>query len=865
MYNSIFALCLLSILNFNVSFKKTADATPIVKQDSKTQIVVDKNDYKGVHIAAEALVADILAVTGKTAALTNEAAQADSNTIPVIVGTLGKSASIDRLVKEGCINISDLKGKWESFVIATVPNPSGSGNAVAIAGSDKRGTIYGIYELSRAMGVSPWYWWADVPTAHHDDVYLNDKYFASGEPAVKYRGIFINDENPCMQTWAREKFGNMNGDMYKHVYELLLRLRANLLWPGMWGAFPEDEPDNSRLYRPDGSYEGNCFNEDDLENPAIADRYGIVIGTSHHEQFQRSQQEWFRHRQDYGNGEWNYKTNRDGVRRFWRDGMEHTKNYESIITMGMRGDDDKPMVDQGSAEENFRTLGQIIKDQRKIIADVTKKPASKTPQVWTLYSEQLDYFDDGLDVPDDIIIVLCDDNYGDVRRLPSAPRKGGYGMYYHVSYYGAPRAQKWLNMSQIQQHWEQLQATYDYGVDKLWILNVGDIKPHEFPTTFFMDMAWNPKAFNADNLFDYTKDFYSGIFGNDRGAEIADILDTHNKYTAYINAELLNPRTYNLASGEYERVTNEYLALEGRALRQMLTLPKEMHDAYWQLVLYPVSAMANLYQMYYSAAKNSALAQNNDPEANIWAEKVQACFERDSLLSHYYNHEMSNGKWNHMMDQKHIGFRSWHTPKQQTPPRVTLVNAASDKDQWVFSPLNKVCAIEAEHTYNRIDPAEDTKWTIVPNLGRTLSTIALMPYNKPVGGGALEYCVEIPEQELVNEVTVHVVLRSTMPFVKGGHGYRLSMNGGKAEEVYYNQDMNWKNVYNRMYPAAADRAIETICKLPLEKTSDNKYILRFEPLAPGVALEKIVVDLGGYAPSRLFGNESPHKRVNNVK
>ncbi len=820
-----------------VQYQKTADSQLRLTGTADT-ILYDANDWEGVKIAVRNLRNDLKAVTGSPCA-------------PILVATVGKS-EIALQYKE---QSKQLKGKWEQYLIFN------DGGKLVILGSDKRGTIYGIYELSRQMGVSPWYWMADVPIAKHKDLYFTPGIYTNGEPKVKYRGIFINDENPCLQSWAREKFGNMNGEMYQHVYELLLRLRANLLWPGMWGAFPEDDPSNSRLYRPDGSYEGNCFNEDDLENPAIADRYGIVIGTSHHEPFQRSQQEWFRHRDEYGNGEWNYKTNRDGVRQFWRDGMEHTKNYESIITVGMRGDDDKPMVDMGSAKENFRMLAQIIKDQQKIIADVTKKPANQTPQVWTLYSEQLDYFDGGLDVPDDVIIVLCDDNFGDVRRLPTTPRKGGYGMYYHVAYYGAPRAQKWLNMSQIQQHWEQLQATYDYGVNKLWILNVGDIKPHEFPTTFFMDMAWNPEAFNADNLYDYTVDFYTKTFGAEHGAEIANIIDKHNKYTAYINAELLNQNTFNLESGEFERVTNKYLVLEARALRVYSALPDNFHDAYWQLVLYPVSAMANLYQMYYAAAKNRQFAEKNDPEANKWAQLSDDCFVRDSLLAHYYNHEMSGGKWNHMMDQKHIGFKTWHTPKQQTPPSVKRVTEASDQDQWVFTSSDGVCVIEAEHAYQRINPSADAQWKVIPNLGRTLSTIAVIPYTSSVEGAALEYMIEIPEEQFKDKIELHVALRSTMPFLKGGHGFKVSINGGEPQEVNYNKDMNWENKYNLMYPAAADRVIETKCTLKLKKSQDNRYILRFEPTAPGVALQKLILDIGSYTKSRLLGIESPHRRL----
>lgn len=861
MFGSFLTSIFIPLLCLNVHFTKTPESVALSENTCITEIILDKSDYEGVSIAANSLATDLLSVTGRKAVVSYEASAVSAN--PIIVGTIGKSSTIDYLIKSGYIRKDDLKSKWESFVIATVPNPYGKGTAIAVAGSDKRGTIYGIYELSRKIGVSPWYWWADVPIPNHENIYIDSNtYFASGEPAVKYRGIFINDENPCMQSWAREKFGGMNSDMYKHVYELLLRLRANLLWPGMWGAFPEDEPNLSRIVRPDGSYEGNCFNEDDIDNPAVADKYGIVIGTSHHEPLQRSQQEWFRHRHEYGNGEWNYKTNREGIRRFWRDGMEHTKNYESIITMGMRGDDDKPMVDQGSADANFKALTQIIRDQRSIIADVTKRSASKTAQVWTLYSEQLNYYDEGLDIPDDVIVVLCDDNYGNVRRLPSKPRKGGYGMYYHVSYYGAPRAQKWLNMSQIQQQWEQLQATYDYGVDKLWILNVGDIKPHEFPMTFFLDMAWNPKRFNADNLLDYTRDFYSEIFGCEQGCEIASIIDTHNKYTAYINAELLSPSTFNLTTGEFEKVTNEYLALEARALRQTLTLPETLRDAYWQLVLYPVSAMANLYQMYFSAAKNRAFAADNNPEANRWADIVGKCFERDSLLSYYYNHTMSGGKWNHMMDQKHMGFFSWHTPKRNSPPTIVRVPPSTDTDEWVYVPRGNVCVIEAEHTYRRISKSNDARWTVIPNLGRTLSTISLTPYTESVDGCALEYCLNVDSLATApDSVEVHVVLRSTMPFVKGGHGFQLSLNGGEAAEVWYNREMTWDNCYTHLYPAAADRVIEACCKLKYETSAENKCILRFEPMAPGVALEKIVLDFGGYTKSRLFGEESPLYRI----
>src|SRR5699024_14646 len=261
--------------------------------------------------------------------------------------------------------------------------------------------------------------------------------------------------------------------MYAHVFELILRLRGNYLWPAMWG---------------------KAFNEDDPGNPKLADKYGIVMGTSHHEPMMRAQAEWTAHSEEYGNGEWNYLTNEQGLKQFWREGFKRNHKYQNLVTIGMRGDGDMAMEGAGSLQKNIDLMERIIADQRKIIEDVTGKPASETPQVWATYKEVLQYYENGMKVPDDVIILLTDDNWGDVRRLPDLNEEkhpGGYGMYYHVDYHGAPRSYRWLNMNQLPHMWEQLQLTYDYGVDKVWILNVGDIKPMEYPTTFFLDMAWN--------------------------------------------------------------------------------------------------------------------------------------------------------------------------------------------------------------------------------------------------------------------------------------------------------------------------------------------------------------------------------------
>jgi hypothetical protein len=659
---------------------------------------------------------------------------------------------------------------------------------------------------------------------------------------VKYRGIFINDEEPAFGGWAREKFGGINSKMYTHMFELLLRLRANYLWPAMWG---------------------KAFNEDDPENPRLADEYGIVMGTSHHEPLLRAQAEWGRHRKEYGNGQWNYVTNEAGLKAFWKDGLKRNKNYESILTMGMRGDGDLPMADAGSAEANFKMLAGIIKDQRQIIEEVTGKSTSETPQIWALYSEVLEYYDQGMVIPEDMIVLLCDDNWGDIRRLPeldARKRPGGYGIYYHVDLHGAPRSYQWLNMTQIPHMWEQLQLCYDYGVDKIWILNVGDLKPMEYPISFFLDMAWNPKAFNAKNLYDYTRKFSAEQFGQTQAQEAARILNTYCKYNSRVTAEMLDDRTYNLESGEFEQVKNEYLALEACALRQFATLPEIYKDAYKELVLFPVQAMANLYEMYYAVAMNRKLAAEGDPLANFWADRAEYCFKHDAELCYDYNHNIAGGKWNHMMDQVHIGYTSWDEPKgrKNIMPQLRRVGSEDVKEGgYVFAEKNGVVVMEAEHFFSRKNN-DKAQWTVIPDLGRTLSGIAFMPYTQDVNGASLAYRMKLNTKS--DLVRVRIIFDSTLPFKKGGHSVAASFDGGEEKSWCINGQLTWANNYSRMYPAAAARIIETETTLNLPKSDDQMHTLTLRPLDPGMVFHKIIIDCGGYEHTYLKMQESPYQR-----
>src|SRR5690606_13055314 len=409
----------------------------------------------------------------------------------------------------------DVPKKWEEYLIKF----DAQKRVLVISGADRRGTAYRALTLSREMGVSPWYWWADVPVKRKSNLYINANLQIQDAPVVQYRGIFINDEAPALSSRSKEKFGGFNHQFYSKVFELMLRLKSNYIWPAMWG---------------------NAFYDDDPKNIQIADDYAIVIGTSHHEPLHRAHDEWRR----YGKGPWNFVQNPDALKEISKTGMKRSWN-ENITTIGMRGDGDEPM----SRETATELLEKIVDQQRQIIEEVTGKPASETPQLWALYKEVQDYYDKGMRVPDDVTLLLRDDNWGNLRKLPTlnaSPRKGGYGIYYHFDYVGGPRNYKWLNTTQIMRVWEQMNLTYEHGVEKIWIINVGDIKPMEFPISFWCDMAWNPEKMSLENAVKYPSLWAEEQFWKSYAAEIGDILQRYTQYNHRRTPELLDAKTYSL-------------------------------------------------------------------------------------------------------------------------------------------------------------------------------------------------------------------------------------------------------------------------------------------------------------------------------
>ena len=530
---------------------------------------------------------------------------------------------------------------------------------------------------------------------------------------------------------------------------------------------------------------------------------------------------------------------------------------EDMVTIGMRGDGDEAM----SEDADTKLLQRIVENQRKIIKQVTKKPANKTTQVWALYKEVLDYYDKGMRVPDDVIMLLCDDNWGNVRRLPNEKERkhpGGWGLYYHVDYVGAPRNTKWLNVTPSQNMWEQLTLAYDGGIRRMWILNVGDLKPMEYPITLFMDMAWNPRSVGLDVVATHTTPFCASVFGKEQAAEAARLLNRCAKLSGRSTAEMLDHKTYNLHSGEWRQVADDYMRLEAEALRQYLTLRPEQRDAYQQLILFPIQAMSNLYQMYYAQAMNLALYEANDPDCNEWADRVAQYFQRDAELCRYYNKEIAGGKWDGMMTQKHIGYTSWND--NFPADRMPMVKRMTDTQPggYIFTAQQGYVAMEAEHYFSCTSSTAD--WTVIPDMGRTRSAITLMPYTEPTGNAQLEYRFKGTQ---ASEVKVHVIVKSTLDYLnKGGLTYTVSLDGQQPQTINFNANLNEdkENIYSIYYPTIARRIVESVVTLPTDNSKDT-HSLTLHPNDPAIVFEKIVIDDGGYQPSFLFMDESPRYRT----
>ncbi len=631
-----------------VSQKPTKEAFPLADSGSAATICIDTCDARVVTVAAGLLADDVERLTdSRPQILTN----GDLPEGPVVIaGTIGKSFLVDEFSKKGLIDTESLQGKWESYIIQTVSIKGRKDPVLVVAGSDRRGTAFGLTSLSEAAGVSPWYWWADVTPQHKEALYVHPGRFIQEEPDIQYRGIFINDERfGGWAKWVEQTFdkdsGKVGPKVYEKVFELLLRLRGNYLWPAMHNG-------------------SQAFNADP-ENARLADDYAIVMGSSHCEQMLRNNEDEWKNAGTWG--DFNYITNRDNMIRYWEERVQTNGGYENIYTLGLRGIHDYPMEGAKSTRERCALIQQAIDDQRDILRRNINRPVEEIPQVLCTYEEVLDAYHAGLQIPDEVTLLWSDDKHGYTRNLcnpEEMKRKGGAGIYYHLSYHGDPASWIWLSPLSPAFVSTELTKAYTYGARKIWIFNVGDIKPAEKEITFTMELAWDLERWSPEKAHGFIEEWASRTFGEKYAAEISAIQDEYYRLQAAGKDSHVWFIEYPEAEIRERLKRWENIALRAEALKAKI--PENLQAAYFELVEYPVRGawMLNEYQLL--ARLSMAHATYNDAEVALAdASRATEMFNALNDWTDKYNNELLDGKWGNFF--RWDPYHWYYTPGMAAP------------------------------------------------------------------------------------------------------------------------------------------------------------------------------------------------------
>ena len=775
-----------------------------------TVIVVDGSDYPVVHIAADCLAGDIQSVSGVKPAVTSATGTLPENA--VLIGTIGKSAFIDSLIQDGKLNVTPIRGKWESYVITTVENPlPGIRHSLVIAGSDRRGTAYGVFDVSEAIGVSPWVWWSDVTPTHHDPLFL-DATGASfhGPPSVKYRGIFINDEDWSLQPWAAKTFEPESKDIgpktYAKVCELLLRLKANYLWPAMHGC--------TRPF--------NFF----PQNKVVADQYAIVMGSSHAEPMLRNNvSEWTLPKDQY-----NYVTHRDDILKYWEQRLLDNGRYENSYTLGIRGIHDSPMLGGGTEAEKVARLQQAITDQRDLLARDVNQNLFEIPQIFTPYKEVLGLYQHGLKVPDDVTLVWPDDNHGYIRQLSNPDeqkRSGGAGVYYHVSYWGAPQDYLWLCTTSPALIWEEMHKAYENGARTLWVLNVGGLKKSAIDMDFFMRMAWDIDPWGANSQDQFLDQWATENFGPKHAAHIVWIMDEYFRLNYPSRPEHLAQAHFTDNYGEKKRRLEDFADIVLDTNTLYAEMPPEKKDAFYELVVYPVRCAALL----------NIKVLSPDPA------QAQQAYNQIQTETQYYNEQLAGGKWNHIMSADP------HKLPVFGPPAASGTTAAPQEETGGGSYVS----IEAAHAgYTTDDPGVTWRttngpgvtWTVIQGLGRSrMGSITLLPTTAPVPDTAsLQYSFTAAQSGVATVLIYCIPTHALYPGMS--LRYSASIDGEPPKIVNIDTAEFSKPWAANVLRGAAIGSTQHIITAP------GHHTLTLHPLDPGVVFDKVVIDLGGLKPTQ---------------
>ena len=809
---------------------------PLYSKNRAATVVVAQGEPITVRRVATLFADDVERVTGCRPSVSSKGDKG-----AVIIATIGHNAYVDGLIRKGRLDVSQIRGGWEQFVIREVDG------RLIIVGSDRRGAAYGVFTLSEKMGVSPWYWWADVPVSHQDALYVEADY-ASSEPSVKYRGIFINDEDWGLKPWAEKNYEKELGDIgpktYAKVCELLLRMKANMLAPAMHSCT--------------GAFYSHA------ESKVVCDSFGIIITTSHCEPLllnNAAKSEWDSER----DGEWNYKTNRETIWKKWDDRLREASQYENIYTVAMRGVHDEGLRGHLPMEERVPLIEKVIKEQRELLEKHINKKPTEIPQIFVPYKETMDIYENGLRVPDDITLVWVDDNYGYMKRVANPEeqkRSGRSGVYYHLSYLGAPHDYLWLNTTPPVLMYEELKKAYDCGADRYWLLNVGDIKPMELGMQTFFDLAWNIGAFDFEKVYRHQAEFLARTLTL-HSSLFQAILDDYYRLAWSRKPEFMgweyewddkahtglkdtefSFRNYDEAHrrlADYQRISDKVERIS-KDMRVVSGSPADS-AAFFQLLQFPVQAAYQMNRKFLMAQLNHEMAaEGRYAEANWAARQMEEAYDSINALNRRYNKQLG-GKWDGMM-----ALSTSFTPTCQyyQKPEVKRFEGAGEQ-AVALSPLRgqkpKDCQVLDLSKFRHQGRSEGVR--LVKGLGYDGHVLQFGdPTKAPEGGKyeSIEYRFHAPSD------TVDIIIYAVpfWPLYKGKPN-RISVSiDNQPEQVFENKfkeyDRTWKdqvmcNGIMCRLRFAVDQQRETNC-------------LRIQA-DPGQMIQRIIIDWGGLQPSYI--------------
>lgn len=840
-----FLLCeMMAFAQVKISNKQKASTDfPLFVNGKACSIYIDASDFEVVKTTAALFAEDIYRVTGVKSEMPSFKPVQGKQTI--VIGTLGYNQFIDRMVEQGKLDVSSIRNGWEQYVIKAVDNPvKGVERALVIAGCDRRGTAYGTFSLSEAMGVSPLYWWADIPVKHQDALYVETVDYVSKVPSIKYRGIFVNDEDWGMKPWSEKNFEKELGDIgpktYAKVCELILRLKGNMLAPAMHtctGAFY--------------SYP---------ESKKVADKYGIIITTSHCEPLlfnNASIREWDSKR----DGDWDYKKNRQTIYNKLDNRVKEASPYENVYTLAMRGLHDAGMRGDLSEQEKVQVLTQAINDQRTILKTYIDEPLDKIPQIFVPYKEALDLYEQGLQVPDEVTLVWVDDNYGYIKRLSNPEeqkRSGGAGVYYHTSYLGAPHDYLWLNTTPPVLMYEELKKAYDTGANRYWLLNVGDIKPMELAMSSFFEMAWDFERFNYDNINKHQSVLMGRIFGSQYIQVFQDLLDEYYRLAWSRKPEFMGwerewdePKWQDIQDTDFSFDNHndaryrlaDYKNLSDKAKNILNELPAMYRPVFFEMFAYSAMAAYQMNRKFLMAQLNHELiAENNKAGANWAARESQTAYDSIQSLNHIYNTQL-DGKWNYMMDLA----PGW-CARYQNMPKVIVDEDVAMKEVNI-NPLpeqdkrNGFTVLNLED-YKQKQTTDKHTLRLINGLGYEWKCIqlgeAIEPSVDPKSHQAPYFEYELGKITS-DQVTITIYTIPFFPLYQGkGTALGVSLDGGEVkvlEQKCKEYSLEWKD-------RVLQNGIEFKVNFPIDSSLD-KHVLRFSCGDPGVMIQRVIIDWGG--------------------